>query len=102
MVKKTGNERFVYDSYRRFVQMYGDVVLGMKPVDKTEIDPFEAIIEKVKEERGIKLDKDLNVDELRKLVKLFKEAIKERTGKTSQTILLSSCGVPSALCSTAG
>ena len=81
MVKKTGNERFVYDSYRRFVQMYGDVVLGMKPVDKTEIDPFEAIIEKVKEERGIKLDKDLNVDELRKLVKLFKEAIKERTGK---------------------
>ena len=81
MVKKTGNERFVYDSYRRFVQMYGDVVLGMKPVDKTEIDPFEAIIDKVKEERGIKLDKDLNVDELRKLVTLFKAAIKERTGK---------------------
>ena len=82
MVKKTGNERFVYDSYRRFVQMYGDVVLGMKPVDKTEIDPFEAIIEKVKEERGIKLDNEMNVDELKKLVKLFKEAIKKRTGKS--------------------
>ncbi|MBQ3630638.1 MAG: pyruvate, phosphate dikinase, partial [Prevotella sp.] len=81
MVKKTGNPHFVYDSYRRFVQMYGDVVLEMKPVNKTDIDPFEEIIEKVKEERGVKLDKDLNVDELKKLVKLFKEAIKERTGK---------------------
>jgi len=81
MVKKTQNPHFVYDSYRRFVQMYGDVVLEMKPVNKTDIDPFEEIIEKVKEERGVKLDKDLNVDELKKLVKLFKEAIKERTGK---------------------
>ena len=81
MVKKTNNPHFVYDSYRRFVQMYGDVVLEMKPVNKTDIDPFEEIIEKVKEERGVKLDKDLNVDELKKLVKLFKEAIKERTGK---------------------
>ena len=81
MVKKTNNPHFVYDSYRRFVQMYGDVVLEMKPVNKEDIDPFEEIIEKVKEERGVKLDKDLNVDELKKLVKLFKEAIKERTGK---------------------
>ena len=81
MVKKTNNPHFVYDSYRRFVQMYGDVVLEMKPVNKTDIDPFEEIIEKVKAERGVKLDKDLNVDELKKLVKLFKEAIKERTGK---------------------
>ena len=81
MVKKTQNPHFVYDSYRRFVQMYGDVVLEMKPVNKTDIDPFEEIIEKVKEERGVKLDKDLNVDELKKLVKLFKAAIKERTGK---------------------
>ncbi|MCR4957763.1 MAG: pyruvate, phosphate dikinase [Prevotella sp.] len=81
MVKKTGNPHFVYDSYRRFVQMYGDVVLEMKPVNKTDIDPFEEIIEKVKEERGVKLDKDLNVDELKKLVQLFKAAIKERTGK---------------------
>ncbi|MBQ3752214.1 MAG: pyruvate, phosphate dikinase [Prevotella sp.] len=81
MVKKTNNPHFVYDSYRRFVQMYGDVVLEMKPVNKTDIDPFEEIIEKVKEERGVKLDKDLSVDELKKLVQLFKAAIKERTGK---------------------
>ena len=81
MVKKTNNPHFVYDSYRRFVQMYGDVVLGMKPADKTEIDPFEAIIDEVKEIRGVKLDKDLNVDELKLLVARFKRAIKERTGK---------------------
>ncbi len=81
MVKKTNNPHFVYDSYRRFVQMYGDVVLEMKPVNKEDIDPFEEIIEKVKQERGVVLDKDLSVDELKKLVKLFKEAIKERTGK---------------------
>ena len=81
MVKKTNNPHFVYDSYRRFVQMYGDVVLGMKPADKTEIDPFEAIIEEVKEIRGVKLDKDLNVDELKLLVARFKRAIKDRTGK---------------------
>ena len=81
MVKKTNNPHFVYDSYRRFVQMYGDVVLEMKPVNKEDIDPFEEIIEQVKAERGVKLDKDLSVDELKKLVQLFKAAIKERTGK---------------------
>ena len=81
MVAKTNNPHFVYDSYRRFVQMYGDVVLGMKPVNKTDIDPFEKIIDEVKEIRGIKLDKDLNVDELKLLVARFKTAIKEQTGK---------------------
>ena len=81
MVEKTNNPHFVYDSYRRFVQMYGDVVLGMKPVNKEDIDPFEAIIEEVKAIRGIKLDKDLNVDELKLLVARFKTAIKEQTGK---------------------
>ena len=81
MVKKTNNPHFVYDSYRRFVQMYGDVVLEMKPVSKEDKDPFEEIIEAVKAERGIELDKDLTVDELKKLVSLFKAAIKERTGK---------------------
>ena len=80
MVKKTQNPHFVYDSYRRFVQMYGDVVLGMKPVNKEDIDPFEAIIEKVKEEQGVVLDKDLSVESLKKLVVLFKEAIKKQTG----------------------
>ena len=65
LAKKTGNERFAYDSYRRFVQMYGDVVLGMKPVNKEDIDPFEAIIQKVKAIRGIKLDNEMSVDELK-------------------------------------
>ena len=81
LAKKTGNERFAYDSYRRFVQMYGDVVLGMKPVNKDDIDPFEAIIQKVKAVRGIYLDNEMTVDELKQLVILFKEAIKEQTGK---------------------
>lgn len=85
MVKKTGNDRFVYDSYRRFVQMYGDVVLGMKPVNKEDIDPFEAIIEKVKAQRGIKLDNELSVEELKQLVAEFKAAIKEQTGKDFPT-----------------
>ena len=81
LAKKTGNERFAYDSYRRFVQMYGNVVLGMKPVNKDDIDPFEAIIEQVKSKRGIVLDNEMNVDELKELVTLFKTAIKERTGE---------------------
>ena len=85
MVKKTNNPHFVYDSYRRFVQMYGDVVLGMKPVNKTDIDPFEAIIEEVKAIRGIKLDKDLNVEELKLLVARFKTAIKDQTGSDFPT-----------------
>ena len=85
LAKKTGNPRFAYDAYRRFVQMYGDVVLGLKPVNKTDIDPFEEIIEKVKEEKGVKLDNELDVDDLKKLVKLFKEAILVRTGKEFPT-----------------
>ena len=85
LAKKTGNERFAYDSYRRFVQMYGDVVLGMKPVNKEDIDPFEAIIEKVKAQRGISLDNEMTVDELKQLVDLFKKAIKEQTGKDFPT-----------------
>ncbi len=85
LVTKTNNPHFVYDSYRRFVQMYGDVVLGMKPVNKEDIDPFEAIIEKVKEEQGVTLDKDLSVESLKKLVTLFKAAIKEQTGQDFPT-----------------
>ena len=81
LVAKTGNPRFVWDSYRRFVQMYGDVVLGMKPVNKTDIDPFEEIIEKVKEEKGVKLDTELTVEDLQQLVAEFKAAVKKRTGK---------------------
>ena len=81
LARKTGNERFAYDSYRRFVQMYGDVVLGMKPVNKEDIDPFEAIIMDVKKQRGITLDNEMNVDELKQLVIEFKAAIKQQTGK---------------------
>ncbi len=80
LARKTGNECFAYDSYRRFVQMYGDVVMGMKPVNKEDIDPFEAIIIKVKKQRGITLDNEMNVDELKQLVEEFKAAIKEQTG----------------------
>ncbi len=80
MVRKTQNPHFVYDSYRRFVQMYGDVVLGMKPVNKEDIDPFEKIIEEVKVQQGVELDKDLSVESLKQLVSLFKQAIKEQTG----------------------
>ena len=83
--KKTGNPRFAWDSYRRFVQMYGDVVMGLKPVNKTDIDPFEAIIEKIKEEYGVVLDKDIPVEGLQKLVKEFKAMIVERTGKQFPT-----------------
>ena len=81
LARKTGNERFAYDSYRRFVQMYGDVVLGMKPVNKEDIDPFEAIIMDVKKQRGITLDNEMTVEELKQLVKAFKTAIKQQTGK---------------------
>ncbi|MBQ7941963.1 MAG: pyruvate, phosphate dikinase [Muribaculaceae bacterium] len=80
LAKKSGNPRFAWDSYRRFVQMYGDVVLGMKPKNKTDIDPFEEVMEGVKEEKGVKLDTELDVDDLKKLVKLFKEAVLKSTG----------------------
>jgi len=80
LTKKTGNPRFVWDSYRRFVQMYGDVVLGMKPINKNDIDPFEEIIEHVKEAKGVKLDTELTVDDLKELVAKFKAAVKKQTG----------------------
>ena len=79
--RKTGNPRFAWDSYRRFVQMYGDVVLGMKPTNKDDIDPFEAIIEDVKKNKGVKLDNELDVEDLKVLVKRFKEAVKTQTGQ---------------------
>ncbi|MBE6333021.1 MAG: pyruvate, phosphate dikinase [Bacteroidales bacterium] len=81
LAKKTNNPRFAWDSYRRFVQMYGDVVMGLKPVNKTDIDPFEAIIEEVKKQYNVVLDKDIPVEGLQELVKKFKSMIKERTGK---------------------
>ncbi|HHT61358.1 MAG: pyruvate, phosphate dikinase [Paludibacteraceae bacterium] len=80
MSRKTGNPRFVWDSYRRFIQMYGDVVLGMKPTNKNDHDPFELIIDQIKEERGVELDTDLTVDDLKDMVARFKAAVKKQTG----------------------
>src|SRR5579862_6858075 len=81
LIEKTGNERFGWDSYRRFVQMYCDVVLGLKPQTKTEIDPFEQIMEELKHAKGIHHDTELKTDDLKELVKRFKKAVKERTGR---------------------
>ena len=81
LASKSGNPRFAWDSYRRFVQMYGDVVLGMKPKNKTDIDPFEEVMDGVKEKKGVKLDTELDVEDLKTLVKLFKEAVLKATGK---------------------
>ena len=102
MVKKTNNPHFVYDSYRRFVQMYGDVVLGMKPVNKEDIDPFEAIIEEVKKEQGVELDKDLSVESLKVLISRFKAAIKKQTGSDFPTDPIEQLWVLSVQCSVLG
>ncbi|MBT4946402.1 MAG: pyruvate, phosphate dikinase, partial [Candidatus Marinimicrobia bacterium] len=80
LAKKSGNERFAWDSYRRFVQMYGDVVLGMKPESKEDIDPFEEIMEEMKETKGYELDTEFNVDDLKTLVSQFKAAVTKKTG----------------------
>lgn len=81
IAKKSGNERFAWDSYRRFIQMFGDVVLGMKPTTKEDHDPFEVIIDEMKEEKGVELDTDLSTEDLKELVARFKAAVKEKTGK---------------------
>ena len=85
LAKKMNNPRFAWDSYRRFVQMYGDVVMDMKPQSKEDEDPFEEIIDAVKKEKGVKLDTDLTTDDLKELVKRFKAAVKKVTGKDFPT-----------------
>ncbi len=80
MAKRSGNPRFAWDSYRRFVQMYGDVVLGMKPESKEDEDPFEVIIERKKHSKGVVNDNDLTTDDLKELVVEFKQAVKCQTG----------------------
>lgn len=82
---KSGNARFAWDSYRRFVQMYGDVVLGMKPESKEAEDPFEEIIDEMKKKKGVKNDNDLTTDDLKEMVALFKKAVKDQTGKDFPT-----------------
>jgi len=81
LIEQTRNERFAWDAYRRFVAMYGDVVLGLKPQSKTEIDPFEKILDDMKHRRGVHYDTELTTADLKELVRLFKQAIRERLGQ---------------------
>ncbi|MBP3355794.1 MAG: pyruvate, phosphate dikinase [Rikenellaceae bacterium] len=85
VAKRTGNPRFAWDSYRRFVQMYGDVVLGMKPASKEDHDPFEEIIDEVKHAKGVTNDTDLTTEDLKELVVKFKAAVKKQTGEDFPT-----------------
>ncbi len=85
LAERSGNPRFAWDSYRRFVQMYGDVVMGLKPVSKEDHDPFEVIIDMVKEGKGVTLDTELDADDLRELVARFKALIRARTGSEFPT-----------------
>ena len=96
LARKTGNARFAWDSYRRFVQMYGDVVLGMKPVNKEDRDPFEELIDKMKTSRGVELDNELTVEDLKELVSQFKAAVKQQTGHDFPPMLTSNFGDLSA------
>ena len=80
VIKTTGNPRFAYDCYRRFVSMYGDVVLGCKPESDDEGDVFEERLEAMKKAKGVTFDTDLTADDLKELVAGFKTAVKERTG----------------------
>ncbi|TNE69105.1 MAG: pyruvate, phosphate dikinase [Bacteroidetes bacterium] len=85
LARKANNDRFAWDSYRRFIQMYGDVVMGLKPVSKEDHDPFEVIIDNVKEEKGVKEDTDLTTEDLKELVQRFKALILARLGREFPT-----------------
>jgi len=82
---KAGNPRFAWDSYRRFIQMYGDVVMGLKPASKEDLDPFEVIIDAVKANKGVHLDTDLDTEDLKELVARFKALIRARIGRDFPT-----------------
>ena len=85
LARKAGDERFAWDSYRRFVQMYGDVVMGLKPVSKEDLDPFEVVIDAVKAARGVQLDTELGIEDLQELVARFKALIRARIGRDFPT-----------------
>ena len=85
LARKAGDERFAWDSYRRFVQMYGDVVMGLKPVSKEDVDPFEVVIDAVKAARGVQLDTELGIEDLQELVARFKALIRARIGRDFPT-----------------
>jgi pyruvate,orthophosphate dikinase len=82
VIRETGDARFAYDCYRRFVSMYGDVVLDLKPQHKDEEDPFEVALQEKKRARGVRLDTELDAEALRELVDEFKTLIKIRKGVT--------------------
>ena len=84
LIARSNNPRFGWDSYRRFIQTYGDVVMGVTP-EGLEIDPFEAAIEEVKEKRGIEDDLDMTVEDLKTLVDMFKDIVRTRTGQNFPT-----------------
>ncbi|HPV41708.1 MAG TPA: pyruvate, phosphate dikinase [Spirochaetota bacterium] len=81
IIKKSGNERFGWDSYRRFIAMYGDVVMGLKPASKDEHDPFEEVMDNLKKKRKVKMDLDLTVADLKELVAQYKALIKKKLKK---------------------
>ncbi len=85
IIKKSGNERFAWDSYRRFIQMYGDVVMGLKPESKDEHDPFEEVMDALKKKKGVKMDLDLSVSDLKELVSQYKALIKKKLKKDFPT-----------------
>jgi len=85
IIRQSGNERFGWDSYRRFVQMYGDVVMGLKPEDKDAHDPFEEVMDELKAEKGVKADLDLTVADLKELVSRFKQLIVKKLGQKFPT-----------------
>jgi pyruvate,orthophosphate dikinase len=80
LASQTNDPRFAYDCYRRFIAMYGDVVLGLKPQEKEERDPFEVILEQLKEEKKVRYDSELDVEALKELVALYKKEINRRLG----------------------
>ena len=102
LAKQADNEAFAWDSYRRFIQMYGGVALGMKPQDKKEEDPFEAILHHKKEASGVQYDSELTADDLKQVVAEFKRAIKDRTGVDFPTDPYEQCGAPLERSSEAG
>lgn len=77
----SGNPRFAWDCYRRFIQMYGDVVMGVQAADEESEDPFHALLDEMKHALGKELDNELTADELRELVNRYKLLINKTTGK---------------------
>ncbi|QDT64376.1 pyruvate, phosphate dikinase [Calycomorphotria hydatis] len=85
LAKASGNPAFAYDSYRRLIQMYGEVVMGMKPEKKEDEDYFEEILHDEKKAAGVEFDNELTGDQLKELVSKFKAKVKEVTGKDFPT-----------------